>query len=492
MRQLNQTGYMHNRLRMVAASFPRQGPRHRLAPRRALLRAAAERLRPRRQQRRLAVGGLHRLRRAALLPHLQSGHAVASASMRKENSSAGTCPSSRASPARTSTRPGAWMPMRRRAPAASSAATTRRRSWTTPRRASGPWSATRPPEGGRIQLFMSGTRTEKDSFGPIEVPAERLWGAQTQRSRRFFRISERTHAAGSWCMRWRWSSAPRRGSTPTLGLLDAEKAEAIVARGRRGAGRPTRRANSRCRSGRPARARRRNMNVNEVLANRASELLGGERGPTRLLHPNDDVNLGQSSNDVFPTAMHVAAARALHPQAAAGARTGCARRCDGEARGLRRHRQDRPHPPAGRDAADAGAGVLRLRRAARASREAAIDGGAAGRCIALAIGGTAVGTGLNTHPRVRRARGGGARRACAACRSSRRRTSSPRWPAHEALVVAHGALKTLAAALMKIANDMRWLASRPALRAGRDLRCRRTSPAARSCRARSTRPSARR
>ncbi len=159
---------------------------------------------------------------------------------------------------------------------------------------------------------MSGTRSEKDSFGPIDVPAERLWGAQTERSRRFFRISEeRMPLPVVHALALVKRSAARVNAS--LGLLDAKKAEAIaraadeVLAGRHDAEFPL--AVWQTGSGTQS-----NMNVNEVLANRGSELLGGERGPKRLLHPNDDVNLGQSSNDVFPTAMHVAAARAVQSE----------------------------------------------------------------------------------------------------------------------------------------------------------------------------------
>src|SRR5258708_38108894 len=157
---------------------------------------------------------------------------------------------------------------------------------------------------------MTGRRTEKDSFGPIEVPAERLWGAQTERSRRFFRISgERTPLPVIYALvRVKKAAAAVNAE---LGLLDKAKAQAIqraadeVLAGRRDEEFPL--VVWQTGSGTQS-----NMNVNEVLANRASELLGGERGPKRLVHPNDDVNLRQSSNDVFPTAMHIAAARALH------------------------------------------------------------------------------------------------------------------------------------------------------------------------------------
>src|SRR5437762_6695618 len=157
---------------------------------------------------------------------------------------------------------------------------------------------------------MSGTRIEKDSFGPIEVAAERLWGAQTERSRRFFRISgERMPLAVIHALALVKKAAARTNNA--LGLLETRKADAIV------------RAADEVLAGRhdaefplvvwqTGSGTQSNMNVNEVLANRASEFLGGERGPKRLVHPNDDVNMGQSSNDVFPTAMHIAAARALH------------------------------------------------------------------------------------------------------------------------------------------------------------------------------------
>ena len=159
---------------------------------------------------------------------------------------------------------------------------------------------------------MSGSRLEKDSFGTIEVPAERLWGAQTERSRRFFRISgERMPLALIYALALVKKAAASVNAD--LGLLSKEKAQAIaraadeVLAGRHDAEFPL--VVWQTGSGTQT-----NMNVNEVLANRASELLGGERGQKRLVHPNDDVNLGQSSNDIFPTAMHIAAARALRDE----------------------------------------------------------------------------------------------------------------------------------------------------------------------------------
>jgi fumarate hydratase, class II len=302
---------------------------------------------------------------------------------------------------------------------------------------------------------VSATRPEKDSFGTIEVPAERLWGAQTERSRRFFRISgERMPLAVVHALTLVKRSAARVNRA--LGLLEAKKAEAIeraadeVLAGRHdeefplvvwqtGSGTQT------------------NMNVNEVLANRASELMGGERGPKRLVHPNDDVNLGQSSNDAFPTAMHLAAARAVeHDLLPKLERLQATLAAKAEAFAEivkigRTHLQDATPLTLGQEFSGY---VEQLAQA-----EAAIELALPGLCE-LAIGGTAVGTGLNTHPEF------GARVA----RDLAQATGMSFEPApnkfaalagHEALVFAHGALKTLAAALNKIANDVRWLASGP-------------------------------
>jgi fumarate hydratase, class II len=302
---------------------------------------------------------------------------------------------------------------------------------------------------------MAGTRTEKDSFGPIEVPAERLWGAQTERSRRFFRISgERMPLAVVYALAMVKKAAARVNSA--LGLLAANKARAIaraadeVLAGKHDAEFPL--VVWQTGSGTQS-----NMNVNEVLANRASELLGGERGPKRLVHPNDDVNMGQSSNDIFPTAMHIAAARALHDDvlpATETLRATLARKRDAFA-GLikigRTHLQDATPLSLGQEFSGY---VDQLEQA-----QGALGHALPGLCR-LAIGGTAVGTGLNTHPQF-------AARACEilAAETGLAFTEAPNKFAalagHEALVFAHGALKTLAAALFKIANDVRLLASGP-------------------------------
>ncbi|HEY5020789.1 MAG TPA: lyase family protein, partial [Steroidobacteraceae bacterium] len=239
---------------------------------------------------------------------------------------------------------------------------------------------------------MSGTRTEKDSFGPIEVPAERLWGAQTERSRRFFRISsERMPLAVIHALALVKRSAARVNAS--LGLLDAKKAEAIA------------RAADEVLAGRhdeefplvvwqTGSGTQSNMNVNEVIANRASEILGGEKGPKRLLHPNDDVNLGQSSNDVFPTAMHVAAARALHSEVIPALDRLCASlaaKRDAFAAIVkigRTHLQDATPLTLGQEFS----GYVAQLEQSRKALEAVLPG-----LYQLAIGGTAVGTGLNTH-----------------------------------------------------------------------------------------------
>ena len=196
----------------------------------------------------------------------------------------------------------------------------------------------------------------------------------------------------------RSSSARRARSTPTSAAADATKAERDRRRRRRGARRPARRRSSRSSVWQTGSGTQSNMNVNEVLANRASELLGGGRGaePPRASRTTTSTSASRrtTSSRRRCTWPPRAASRArLLPALDAAAR----RRSTAKAAGVRRHRQDRPHAPAGRDAADAGPGVLRLRGAAR-PRRAAHRGGAAARCCELALGGTAVGTGLNTHP----------------------------------------------------------------------------------------------
>jgi fumarate hydratase class II len=298
-------------------------------------------------------------------------------------------------------------------------------------------------------------RVERDTFGPIEVPADHLWGAQTQRSLFYFRISQEKVPAELI----RALLMVKRASAKVnakLGVLPPEKARAIIAAaeealaGRHDGEFPL--AVWQTGSGTQS-----NMNVNEVLANRASEILGGSRGEGRLVHPNDDVNRSQSSNDVFPTAMNVAAAvatvKALLP-ALDTLRATLARKADEFATIVkigRTHLQDATPLTLGQEFS----GYVAQLGHARRHIEAALP-----HVYELAQGGTAVGTGLNAHPEF------GARVAAElAAETGLPFVSAPNkfeaMGAVDALVSLHGALKTLAVSLFKIANDIRWLASGP-------------------------------
>lgn len=302
---------------------------------------------------------------------------------------------------------------------------------------------------------MDAQRLEHDTFGAIAVPAARLWGAQTQRSLEHFRISvERMPRELLAALAQVKRSAARVNLA--LGALDERKADAIV------------QAADEVIGGRHAdefplsvwqtgSGTQTNMNMNEVLANRASVLLGGPLGTERLVHPNDDVNRGQSSNDVFPTAMHVAtvvaieqlllpALHGLHGTLAAKS----AAFADVVKIG-RTHLQDATPLTLGQEISGWAAQLAHAIRHV----EAALP-----RVRELALGGTAVGTGLNAHPQF-----GERVAADLSQRLGTRFVSAPNkfeaLAAHDALVFLHGALKTCAAALTKIANDVRWLASGP-------------------------------
>jgi fumarate hydratase class II len=299
------------------------------------------------------------------------------------------------------------------------------------------------------------TRTEHDTFGPIEVASTRLWGAQTQRSLQNFDISGEQQPREII----RALAQVKRASATVnlaLGLLDKEKAQAIMAAAdeviagqhagefplvvwQTGSGTQT------------------NMNVNEVLANRASELLGGERGKGRLVHPNDDVNLSQSSNDVFPTAMHVAAVDAITHRllpSIENLRATLTKKVQDFERIVkigRTHLQDATPLTLGQEFSAYAAQLAHGKKHIKAALPHLCE---------LALGGTAVGTGLNAP----------AGYAELAATELARLTGLPfvtapnkfeALAACDALVHAHGALKTLAASMMKIANDVRWLASGP-------------------------------
>ncbi|KHT43491.1 class II fumarate hydratase [Pectobacterium brasiliense] len=302
---------------------------------------------------------------------------------------------------------------------------------------------------------MSTTRSEKDSMGPIDVPAERLWGAQTQRSLEHFRISEeKMPRALIYALAQTKRAAARVNMDLTL--LPADRGNAIiqaadeVLAGQHAGEFPL--AIWQTGSGTQS-----NMNMNEVLANRASELLGGERGNNRLVHPNDDVNKSQSSNDVFPTAMHVAAVvainehlipelKALHATLASKAE-----QFKDIVKIGRTHLQDATPLTLGQEIS----GWTAMLQHNLKHIENSVP-----HICELALGGTAVGTGLNTHPEY------AVRVAAELAKLTGQPfvTSPNKFEALatcDALVHGHGALKGLAASLMKIANDVRWLASGP-------------------------------
>ena len=299
------------------------------------------------------------------------------------------------------------------------------------------------------------TRTETDSFGPIQVPADRYWGAQTERSRLNFRIGDE-HMPRPLIAALAIVKLAAAQTNLELGSLDARRAKAIMAAAQEiidgklddqfplavwqtGSGTQT------------------NMNVNEVIANRANENLGAKLGAKSPIHPNDQVNLSQSSNDSFPTAMHIAAAQEIihrllpalqHLHAALQAKT---KEFASIVKIGRTHTQDATPLTLGQEfsgyAAQVKSGIARLKSALR-------------ELYPLAQGGTAVGTGLN------------AKRAFAKLFAKRVAhitglpfVSAPNkfeaLASHGALLFAHGALDALAADLFKIANDIRFLGSGP-------------------------------
>ena len=300
-----------------------------------------------------------------------------------------------------------------------------------------------------------GTRIETDSMGPIEVPEERYWGAQTARSLHHFAIASDTmpapliHAFG--ILKQASAEVNRE-----LGKIDPAKADLIVA------------ASAEVAAGElddefPLRiwqtgsGTQTNMNVNEVISNRAIEMAGGERGSKVPVHPNDDVNMSQSSNDTFPTAMHIAAARQLTDVLVPAVRS-LRDALDAKAQAFagitkigRTHLMDAVPLTLGQEFS----GYVSQLDADLDRIAMTLPG-----LYELAAGGTAVGTGLNTHPEF------GERVAAkiAALTGEPFVTAPNKFAAlagHDALVFASGALKTLAVSLMKIADDLRWLGSGP-------------------------------
>jgi fumarate hydratase class II len=296
---------------------------------------------------------------------------------------------------------------------------------------------------------------EHDSLGDVEVDAGCLWGAQTQRSLQHFAISTEQMPDELIVA---LAEVKRAAALVNIALqrLERKKGQAIVQAadeiiGGQHAGEFP------LRIWQTGSGTQSNMNMNEVLANRGSELLGGSRGAQRLIHPNDDVNLGQSSNDIFPTAMYVAASLAVHRNLLPALR-GLHRTLQNKAEEFsdiikigRTHLQDATPLTLGQEFS---AYVEQL-----AQDETNISL-ALPALQELAVGGTAVGTGLNTHPEFGdRVAAELQQRTGIHFRSAANKFAA--LAAHDALVGMHGNLKTLAASMMKIANDIRWLASGP-------------------------------
>jgi fumarate hydratase class II len=300
-----------------------------------------------------------------------------------------------------------------------------------------------------------GIRVESDSMGEIEVPADKYWGAQTERSLRHFSIGEDRMPVEIVRALGLLKKAAAVVNAE-LGLLPKDKADLIV------------RAADEVVEGRlddhfplfvwqTGSGTQSNMNANEVIGNRAIELAGGELGSKRPIHPNDDVNMSQSSNDTFPTAMHIAAAQAIVHDLlpSVGALRDVLQRKSEEFAGIvkigRTHLQDAVPLTLGQEfsgyVAQLDADIARIEQTLSDLYE-------------LAIGGTAVGTGLNAPP------GFGRAVAAKIAELTGLPFTSAANPfaalaANDALVAAHGAIRTLAVSLMKIANDIRWLGSGP-------------------------------
>lgn len=298
-------------------------------------------------------------------------------------------------------------------------------------------------------------RIEKDTFGPIEVPNERLWGAQTARSLKFFAISSEKIP-----MKVIYAAAIVKKAAAIVnvanGTLKAEKGKAIqqaadeILAGKH----PEEFPLSVWQTGSGTQS---NMNVNEVIANRASELLGGERGEKRIVHPNDDVNKAQSSNDVFPTAMSIAAVKALVEEVLPSVKK-LRDSLDKKSKEFssivkigRTHLQDATPMTLGQEFS----GYVAQLTHSLSHVEKSLP-----HLYELALGGTAVGTGLNAPKGY----------DVATAKEIAKLTNLPfvtapnkfeSLAANDALVHAHGALKGIAASLFKIANDIRWLSSGP-------------------------------
>ncbi|NNN04173.1 MAG: class II fumarate hydratase [Acidimicrobiaceae bacterium] len=298
-------------------------------------------------------------------------------------------------------------------------------------------------------------RTESDTMGTIEVPAAHYWGAQTERSLHHFAISHETMPPALIRAFGVLKLASARVNRD-LGKLSPEKAALIEAAANEVIG-GVLAEEFPLRIWQTGSGTQTNMNVNEVISNRAIEMAGGERGSKTPVHPNDDVNMSQSSNDTFPTAMHIAAVSEMTERlipAVARLRDALADKARAYVDVVkigRTHLMDAVPLTLGQEfsgyVAQLDADLVRLEQVL-------------GGLYELAAGGTAVGTGLNTHPEF----GERVARAIAEVTGLPFVTAPNKFAAlgaHDALVYAHGALKTLAASLAKIADDLRWLGSGP-------------------------------
>jgi len=302
---------------------------------------------------------------------------------------------------------------------------------------------------------MSDVRIETDSMGPVQVPADAYWGAQTQRSLENFKIGG--HRFGRPVIRA--FGLVKKASALTnqdLGKLDATKA-ALIARAADEVIAGNLDAQFPLVVWQTGSGTQSNMNANEVIANRAIELAGGARGSKSPVHPNDDVNRSQSSNDVFPTVMHVAVALAMRerllPAVARlrGAIEDKARAFMDVVKVGRTHMMDATPLTLGQEMSGWAAQLAACERGLARALEGLYE---------LALGGTAVGTGLNTHPEWAER----VARKIAELTGAPFRTAPNKFAAlagHEALVAASGAMRTLAVACFKIASDVRLLGSGP-------------------------------
>src|SRR3989454_9567438 len=298
------------------------------------------------------------------------------------------------------------------------------------------------------------TRTETDSMGAVEVPSDKYWGAQTQRSLLHFDIGhdvmprEMIRAFGLLKKAAALVNQDLGKLPPDNAKLIVQACDEVIA-GKLDEHFPLR-------VWQTGSGTQTNMNANEVISNRAIEIAGGVMGSKKPIHPNDDVNLSQSSNDTFPTAMHVAAAEQMNKlipaiQTIHDAINAKAKEFADVVKIGRTHLQDATPLTVGQEMSGWASLVERDIERLKLTMPGLFD---------LAIGGTAVGTGLNSHPEF----GKHAAKKIAELTGLPFKSHPNKFAAlsaHDEIVFASGALKTLAGSLMKIANDIRWLASGP-------------------------------